>query len=271
MRQNPRLSQVWLTDAATLELIATAVDISGKRVIEIGPGTGNLTKWLLAQKPKKLTAIEMDERLVEHLHDRFPTEIEEGTLEVVHSDVLKVDLGKLKAPIAFGNLPYHLSTDILLQLFHTPSIKKMLLVVQKEFAERLAVPAGHSNYSRLSVLTQNLTNPFVEQVIPRSAFRPEPEVDSALISLVRKPPKQVKTIDSTLVALLFQHKKQAVRNALVHSRRALNLEKNEVRDMVDSKVPQTLREKRPFELNLDELEVLSKMLALDKKTKKKKA
>lgn len=152
------------------------------RVIEIGPGLGALTKPLLTILDH-LTAIEIDTDLHDHLGELSPSL---GKLQLINADALTVNYGQFGDHLRIiGNLPYNISTPLLLCLLHyAPYIDDMHFMLQKEVVERLAAMPGTKAYGRLSVIVQYQCE--VEQLftVPPSAFYPQPKVDSAIVRLI---------------------------------------------------------------------------------------
>ncbi|MDQ6911562.1 MAG: 16S rRNA (adenine(1518)-N(6)/adenine(1519)-N(6))-dimethyltransferase RsmA [Verrucomicrobiota bacterium] len=164
----------WIVDRANL----TAEDY----VVEVGPGLGALTEFLLASGARVL-AIEKDARLAGFLRERFPTEL----LEVIHGDALEFDVRRLFAQprVKFvGNLPYNVSSQILLQFAKYPSpISLWLLMLQKEMARRLSAKPGTPDYGALTLLMQLHYRVEYLRTIPPSVFLPRPDVESAFVKL----------------------------------------------------------------------------------------
>ncbi|KAF1780662.1 S-adenosyl-L-methionine-dependent methyltransferase [Phytophthora cactorum] len=192
------------------------------RVLEIGPGTGNLTSALLQVSPKvQVHAVEFDPRMVEQLKLRFPAEIEAGSLVVEHSDfedfrfVTDTDQEKnqeKKFDSCIANIPYQLSSIVVSRLssymhrFPT-TFKCAVLLVQEEFALRLLAEPGNKNYSRLSANTALVADVTSVVKVPREHFLPPPKVDSRVIKLV---PRAAST-----PALCFERKNKTLRALLL--------------------------------------------------------
>ena len=181
------LGQNFLIDREVLEQISSTVDIAGKEVLEIGPGSGNLTTYLLKQSPKKIYAVEKDDDLVLLLKDKFNKEI-----EIINDDILKVSEDKIsdKRLIVFGNLPYNISTEILSKWINNmstnPWFESLVLMFQKEVAERIIAKSNTSKYGRLSILSNWKMN--IKKIIdikPQS-FSPRPKIDSSLLLFTPK-------------------------------------------------------------------------------------
>ncbi len=176
------LGQNFLIDNNILKKITNAVNINDKTILEIGPGTGNLTRSILEKKPKKLIVIEKDNKLAEYLKDNFNNQI-----QVINEDILSVDetlLFKDKV-IVFGNLPYNISTEILnkwiLNLKEDFWFDCLILMFQKEVANRIIAKFNTPNYGRLSIICNWKLN--IEKIcdIKPNAFLPKPKIDSSLL------------------------------------------------------------------------------------------
>ena len=191
IRQKKALSQVFLkTDWPVVHVSDGISDWGVTRVLEVGPGGGVLTRALM-KKPLKLTAVEKDDRFAEKLLEYFSLrKVEyEGEIQVINQDVLKLDLkqwlGESNESTAIvGNIPYAISSPIVLWLLpYLASVKGVKLLVQLEFAERLAGKAGTKNYGSLSVYTQLRAEVTIDCKVDRSCFSPVPKVDSAILTL----------------------------------------------------------------------------------------
>jgi len=181
------LGQNFLIDREVLEKIVSITDIANKDVLEIGPGSGNLTTYILKQKPKKLYVVEKDDDLAILLKEKFDTEI-----EIINDDILKVSEDKIsdKKLSVFGNLPYNISTEILskwiLNIGSNFWFESLVLMFQKEVADRIISEFNNSKYGRLSILSSWKLN--VKKIIdikPQS-FSPRPKIDSSLLLFTPK-------------------------------------------------------------------------------------
>ena len=176
------LGQNFLIDRNILEQIVDTVEIENNEILEIGPGTGNLTTYILKKKPKKLYVIEKDNELSLLLREKFNNEI-----NIINSDILEVDeikISKEKLTV-FGNLPYNISTEILsnwiVNLKRNFWFTNLVLMFQKEVADRIIAKSNSSNYGRLSILSNWKLN--IKKIIdikPES-FSPRPKIDSSLL------------------------------------------------------------------------------------------
>jgi len=179
-----RLGQHFLARPSILQRIAQAA--CGEQTplaIEIGPGKGALTGPLL-ERTRKLVAIEVDPYLVHYLRQKFAAAIDTGRFELIEGDVLKTDLAAWGRAVIAGNLPYYITSPILERVLALGgSWKRAVFLVQAEVAARMAAPPGSRDYGYLSVLTQIFSRPEILFDVPRAAFRPPPQVDSAVIRL----------------------------------------------------------------------------------------
>ena len=181
------LGQNFLIDRDVLEKIVSITDISNKDVLEIGPGSGNLTTYILKQKPKKLYVVEKDDELATLLKEKFDTEI-----EIINDDILKVsesNISEQKLSV-FGNLPYNISTEILskwiLNIGSNFWFESLVLMFQKEVADRIISEFNNSNYGRLSILSSWKLNVKKILDIKPQSFSPRPKIDSSLLLFTPK-------------------------------------------------------------------------------------
>ena len=182
IRAKKSLGQNFLIDNEILNKIVNSVEIENKNVLEIGPGTGNLTKYILNKKPKNFTVIEKDNDLIFNLKNQFKEK-----LNIIHNDVLNVNECSLfkEKVIVFGNLPYNISTEILskwiINLKDDFWFENLVLMFQKEVADRIIAKYNNSNYGRLSILANwKLIIKKICDIKPNS-FLPKPKIDSSLL------------------------------------------------------------------------------------------
>jgi len=220
-------------------------------VLEIGAGTGVLTN-ALARRAKRVIALEIDSRLREQLLKRVK---EFKNVEVNFVDAREFNFAGFKT--IFGNLPYHASTPLLFKILES-GFEEAVLCLQKEFAERLVAQPGSRDWSRLSVFVQANADVKMLFEVPRFAFTPVPRVDSAVVLLKKN--KKFK-LDAKLVNALFQHKNQSVKNALLHSKRALGASEKRLLEFINW-IGEKKREKKVRMLALSELQALSNEFAL---------
>ena len=180
--------QNFLIDANVLQNMISAADISDQDfVLEIGPGIGSLTQFL-AENAKNVVAVEIDDHLIPILKETVGGY---DNLTIIHSDVLKLDLGKLIAEKNHGNpikvaanLPYYITTPILMELLEKEyPITSITVMVQREVADRMQAAPGTKDYGALSVAVQFYSTPHPDFIVPPACFMPRPKVDSAVITL----------------------------------------------------------------------------------------
>ena len=181
------LGQNFLTDRNVLEKIVNITAIENKIILEVGPGTGNLTSFILKNKPKKVFVIEKDNDLAKNLNINFGEQ-----LTVINDDILEIDENSLfeEKVIVFGNLPYNISTEILskwiINLKDNFWFDHLILMFQKEVAERIIANFNNSNYGRLSILANwKLDIKKICDIKPES-FSPKPKIDSSLLFFTPK-------------------------------------------------------------------------------------
>ena len=176
------LGQNFLNDKNILEKIVNTVNIKNKTVMEVGPGTGNLTTYILNKKPKKFYVIEKDNTLAEGLTSKF-----KNKLYVMNEDILKIDETRMfdEKVVVFGNLPYNISTEILTKWIMNLKDKfwfeHLVLMFQKEVADRIIAKFNTSQYGRLTILSNwKLSIKKICDVGP-SCFFPKPKIDSSIL------------------------------------------------------------------------------------------
>ena len=182
IRAKKSLGQNFLIDREVLEKITNVVQIKGKTILEVGPGTGNLTSFILKKNPKKMFVIEKDDDLAINLSETFKDQ-----LTIINDDILQVDenlIFKNKVTV-FGNLPYNISTEILSKWITQTKdefwFNNLILMFQKEVADRIIAKFNTSDYGRLSILSNWKLN--VEKIcdIKPESFSPRPKIDSSLL------------------------------------------------------------------------------------------
>ena len=192
MKFKKSLGQNLLIDKNILKKITSLTSFKNKNVVEIGAGTGNLSSEILKLFPKKLTCIEKDKEFAKNLKIFFK---DEKNLSIINDDVLKINFKKLisSETIIIGNLPYNISTQILIKFIKIdpwpPKIIKMIFMFQKEVGEKIIANFGNKNYSRLSIITKSRFKILNYFYVSKNCFIPKPKVDSIVIEfqpLVRK-------------------------------------------------------------------------------------
>jgi len=179
------LGQNFLINQGILDKIVRAAEVGPKdTVVEVGPGTGNLTRKL-SEKAKRVVAVEKDHRLIEELKEKFKN----SNVEIIEEDILKLKAESLKLKVGeykiVANIPFYITSHFLRTVFEEwPKPKLTVLTVQKEVAQRIMAKPPHMNLLALSV--QFYSDPTIIGYVSKGSFRPIPKVDSAIIKLVPK-------------------------------------------------------------------------------------
>ncbi len=214
-----RFGQNFLVDRNIIDRIIRAVNPkTGEHLVEIGPGLGALTEHLV-DNDFQLDVVEIDRDLAEKLQQRY-SDMANFRLHLI--DALKADFGALARPAqplrVIGNLPYNISTPLLFHLLtYKACIQDMHFMLQKEVVDRLASPEGHKTYGRLSIMVQYHCHVEPLFVVPPTAFKPAPKVESAIVRL-RPRNREVSVKDPQLFAQIvnacFQQRRKTIRNGL---------------------------------------------------------
>ena len=177
------LGQNFLIDRNVLEKIVSLIKIENKSILEVGPGTGNLTSCILKNNPKKLIVVEKDKYLARLLKKKFETNV-----VIINEDILKIDENKLHEDklIVFGNLPYNISTEILAKWILNLDNKNfwfdsLILMFQKEVADRIISKFNSSKYGRLTILANWKLDIVKICDIKAGSFSPRPKINSSLL------------------------------------------------------------------------------------------
>lgn len=257
------LGQHFLKDQGIARRIAETLELDNlSNVLEIGPGTGVLTRFLL-ERPIRLLAVELDGESVAYLEDAFKSEIQIAGLpyldfEVREEDFLRMDLGTCFAGEAFaitGNFPYNISSQIVFKtLEHRKSIPEFSGMFQKEVAQRICAAPGNKTYGILSVLTQAYYEAEYCFTVHPQVFQPPPKVQSGVVHLKRKPLEQMDWDPAFLkrvVKTAFNQRRKTLRNSLKSMGLSDNLREDAIFDQ------------RPEQLTVPDFIALSKSIAND--------
>ena len=261
---NKNLGQNFLVDDDTVSGIIEVANISKEDlVIEIGPGLGTITKELL-ERAGKVICIELDERMITILNDRFSLY---NNFELINEDVLKVNLQELinkesfKTTKIVANLPYYITTPIIMKLLEERlDIEAITVMIQKEVAERLVAEPGKGESGAITYAINYYTKPKIVLQVPNTAFIPEPKVNSTVIQLdVQKEPT-VKVLNEEklfeLIKIAFMQKRKTLVNALTNSNKYGS---KETVEKVIEKMGLDLKI-RPEKLTLEQYAELSKII-----------
>ena len=210
------LGQNFLVDENILKKIVDISKIQDRSILEIGPGTGNLTSFILKNKPKKLFVVEKDKDLVLGLRKKF-----KDFLVIINEDILDINEKKFSKEklIVFGNLPYNISTEILCKWILNLDndefwFESLILMFQKEVADRIIANVNTSNYGRLSILAKWKLDIVRICNIKPSCFFPKPKIESSL--LLFKPKKNFFKIDNPrnielVTRSFFNHRRKMIK------------------------------------------------------------
>ena len=213
------LGQNFLKDKNIIKSIVNLGNINkNNTVFEIGPGTGNLTEFILKKKPKNFFVIEKDNYLAGELSKKY-----KNNIYIINKDILEFNLKKFSKDkiIIYGNLPYNISTQVLAKLIINDenfySYKKLIFMFQKEVAERILAKTNSKNYSRLSIISNWRLSVKKEFNINRQCFYPSPKVDSTLLSFVPKKDffylKNPKNLEK-ITRIFFNQKRKMIKSPL---------------------------------------------------------
>ena len=216
MRFKKSFGQNFLRDKRFVNRVISSMELNGDIVIEIGPGSGQITRHL-AHKARKLYCVEKDTNLISLLKERFASD----STRFINSDILTFDLSFLKEKsVVFGNIPFNISNRLIRYLIiNREFIKKGYFTFQKEFARKLAASFHTKEYGYLSCLIQYYADVKIIFDIPRSAFYPVPGVDASFITIkfFDKPQVRAKNEDFLfkLIRNAFSARRKKIINALL--------------------------------------------------------
>lgn len=260
IHMSKRLGQNFLIDANIVQDIVDAANVQeNDRVLEIGPGIGTLTQ-ALAETGAEVTCVELDKRLPEvlaHTLDAY------DNVRVIQGDILKVNIPEIMGDKPFkvvANLPYYITTPIIMALLekHLP-ITDIVVMVQKEVAERMAAQPGGKTYGALSVAVQYYTVPEIALYVPPRSFMPPPEVDSVVVNCKVRQIPAVELIDEKMffrvVKAAFGQRRKTLNNAL----KSMGVDKNIIADVLDKAGIEATR--RGETLTMEEFGAIANILA----------
>jgi len=224
VKAKKHLGQHFLKDEETAEKIGNTLTLNGyENILEIGPGTGVLTKYIL-QKKKNVLAVDLDTESIAYLKQSFALEhptVPTGNFKVEEADFLKMDLGKLFNGEAFaitGNFPYNISTQIVFKALENKElVPEFTGMFQKEVAQRICGKEGNKTYGILSVLTQTFYDAEYLFTVPPTVFNPPPKVESGVLRLIIKENLELPIEEKLLyrvVKTAFQQRRKTLRNSL---------------------------------------------------------
>jgi 16S rRNA (adenine1518-N6/adenine1519-N6)-dimethyltransferase len=261
LRANKRFGQNFLIDDNVLENIVEVSEITeDDLVIEIGPGLGNLTEYLI-KKAGHVLLIEIDKNMIKILNDRFDSNLK---YTLINDDILKLNMDeiikkieikekvKYKKVKVVANLPYYITTPIIFKLLQDSNrIEDITVMVQKEVAERMVAAPKSKAYGILTLMVEYLSVASIEIIVPKESFIPSPDVTSAVIKLVKE--KRYKTNNEEILFKLihsaFAQRRKKMINSL-ESTRFMEMDKNALEKLLQANKINT--NSRAEELSLDE-------------------
>ncbi|WP_323597195.1 16S rRNA (adenine(1518)-N(6)/adenine(1519)-N(6))-dimethyltransferase RsmA [Aliarcobacter butzleri] len=216
VKAKKQYGQNFLKDSTILDKIIQSMPNNNNHIVEIGPGLGDLTKNLV--KYKDLTAYEVDTDLIGILKSKFAIEIEKGNLKLIHTDVLEA-WDKLKnlhdgKYDLIANLPYYIATNIILRAFEDELCEHIIVMVQKEVAEKFTAKTNDKEYSSLGIITELISiNSKILFDVPAEAFDPPPKVTSSILYIKKDMSKSLdKDFNKFLKACFIQPRKKLSKN-----------------------------------------------------------
>ena len=246
--------QHFLVDENFLNKIADSAKLNEEdTVLEIGAGVGNLTEKI-AGKVKKLICVELDPQLCDILRERFE---DYSDVEIIEGDILDIELPTFNKVVA--NLPYSISSHITFKLLKH-DFELGILMYQYEFARRMISPKNSKDYSRLTVTTNFFADASIIMKVPHSAFKPEPEVKSAVVKLIPRP-ASFEVVDEdfflTFVTAVFGQRRKKLRNAILNTNNKLGI--NNIKEIIKT-LPDEYMNKRAENLEPSELAYIANQL-----------
>ncbi len=215
------LGQNFLIDNNIIKKILNLTEIKDRDIIEIGPGQGALTNEILKKKPKSLIVIEKDNKLVEELKVKYS---KNKIIKIFNADILKFDIEKIskRNSVIFGNLPYNISSQILVKIIKfkkwPPKFGNLILMFQKELAEKIIGKFSTAGYGRLSILTSYRLNIIKNFLVSPNCFFPKPKINSMVVSFQPKNKTifNIKNINNLekITNILFSNKRKMINNNL---------------------------------------------------------
>ncbi len=207
-----KFGQNFLKDETILQKIVEAMPKNDNKIIEIGPGLGDLTKFLV--DVKSVEAFEVDTDLCKLLQSEFKKEIATKRLHIHCGDVLKAWKSSLvdEAYDLVANLPYYIATNIILKALADPMCKNILVMVQLEVAEKFCAEAGQKVFGSLGIITQSVGTSHIIVKVPPSAFEPPPKINSAVFLIAKKRDRPDKDFEDMLRVAFSQPRKTLMKN-----------------------------------------------------------
>jgi len=218
-----KFGQNFLKDSSVLNKIVEAIPNDGLPLVEIGPGLGDLTRQLI--QVGKVRAYEVDKRLCEYLKEEFKDAINSGTLELICKDITEHNGSLYESSYSLiANLPYYIATNIILNGLRDENCKHILVMVQKEVAQKFSASVGDKNFGSLAILSQSIADVKLLFDVPANAFVPPPKVTSAILYINKKGSLKDKSFEKFLKIATKQPRKTIYKNlSSSYDKKHLNL------------------------------------------------
>ncbi len=209
-----RFGQNFLEDDSVLCKIVEAMPNSDRKIVEIGPGLGDLTRYLV--DIRSVEAFEVDTDLCKHIREKFKDEIECGSLKLHCGDVLQSwNMGLIGEQYDLvANLPYYIATNIILKALADQNCCSLLVMVQHEVAQKFSASPGDRVFGSLSIIAQSVADVSIVTIVPPSAFNPPPKVDSAVLLIQKRASRVIDGFEKMLRVAFAQPRKTLSRNLL---------------------------------------------------------
>ena len=247
-----KFGQNFLKDESVLRKIIQAMPKNDNKVVEIGPGLGDLTKFLV--DVKSVEAFEVDTDLCKLLQSEFKEEIDTKRLHLNCGDVLQAWQSALvdEPYDLVANLPYYIATNIILKALADPMCKNILVMVQLEVAEKFCAVAGEKVFGSLGIITQSVGDAHIVVRVPPTAFDPQPKIDSAVFLIAKKRDRSDKEFEDMLRVAFTQPRKTLMKNL------SSKYEKTSLQEAFDSlEFTQTIR---PHQVSTNDFHQLYKII-----------
>lgn len=250
-----RNDQHFLVDQRAVERIAGAIEVAGKRVLEVGPGKGALTEALLS-RGALVAAVEIDQNLVVSLAFDYADEIRSGRLTLIQGDAVRCILPPFD--VVVSNLPYSASSKITFRLLDT-GFREAVLMYQSEFAQRMLAYPGTPDCGRLSIMVQTFCAARRLFDLPPQAFSPAPQVRSTVVHLIPRDPLfpiNDRSLYADIVKALFSQRRKTVRNGLKSAKWIIG---QEMLEQILAGLPEEILASRPEALYLEDFATIANL------------
>ena len=233
---NKNLGQNFLFDEVALQTIIQDLT-SEDTVLEIGPGLGTLTQ-MMAEKAKKVIAVEVDHNMVEILEDRFKLY---ENVEIIHEDVLKLDIDKIAPNYkVIANLPYYITTPIVTALLKT-NIQDITILIQKEVADRLCAKPGEKDAGAITYFVNYYADASIKGIVSKECFIPNPKVESAIVNIKLLDKKRVKVDNEEIFFKLIKENFTKRRKTILNSLSSTIEKEKLIQILKELNIPENVR------------------------------